>query len=241
MAELAAKNLVDNGVGRLLVVNRSDGRAAGLAKQFGGEALGWDRLTQALWRSDIVISSTAAPHAILRRENVATAMRMRRSRPLFVIDIAVPRDVEPDVGELTNVFLYDIDDMQRVLEANLEQRRREVPRVQLIIRQEVASFLAWFRARDVVPTIVDLRQYVDGLREAELEWAMHKLEHLSDQERSVILAFSRRLVNKILHEPTIRLKQHASRREAYLYTEAVRELFGISEDEHSPDEGEAHG
>jgi glutamyl-tRNA reductase len=240
MAELAAKNLVDNGVGTLLVANRSAGRAAGLAKEYGGEALGWDKLTQALWRSDIVISSTAAPHPILRHEPVSTAMRMRRNRPLFVIDIAVPRDVEPRVGTLTNVFLYDIDDLQKVLAANLEQRRREVPHVESIVREEVAQFLAWLQARDVVPTIVDLRQHVDGLREAEVAWALGKLEGLSDQERNVVLAFSQRLVNKILHEPTIRLKHHANGREAYRYTEAVRDLFGIESAEQGPEEGESH-
>jgi glutamyl-tRNA reductase len=230
MAELAAKNLVDHGVGTLLVVNRSPGRAASLAQQYGGEALGWDRLSQALWRSDIVISSTAAPHAILRPDTVAAAMRMRRNRPLFLIDIAVPRDVEPAVGELTNVFLYDIDDLQQVVEANLAQRRREVPRVQSIIAEEAAGFVAWFRARDVVPTIVDLRQHMDQIRELELEWALQKLEHLPERERNVVLSFSRRLVNKILHEPTVRLKAQANGREAYRYTEAVRDLFGIDED-----------
>jgi glutamyl-tRNA reductase len=230
MAELAAKNLVDNGVGKLLVVNRSAGRAAGLARQYGGEALGWERLSQALWRSDIVISSTAAPHAILRPDTVAAAMRMRRNRPLFLIDIAVPRDVDPAVGELTNVFLYDIDDLQRVVEANLAQRRREIPRVQAIVREEVAGFLAWLGARDVVPTIVDLRQHVDRIRQAELDWAMNKLDSLSDQERGVVMAFSQRLINKILHQPTIRLKQHANSREAYRYTEALRDLFGIDGD-----------
>ncbi len=241
MAELAAKNLVDHGVGTLLIVNRSAGRAAGLAKEYGGEALGWDRLTQALWKSDIVISSTAAPHPILRRDIVSAAMRMRRNRPLFVIDIAVPRDVEPKVGKLTNVFLYDIDDLRQVLEANLEQRRREVPRVQSIVGQEVAEFLTWLRARDVVPTIVDLRRHMDGLREAELDWALGKLEGLSDQERNVVLAFSQRLVNKILHEPTVRLKEHTSGREAYRYTEAVRDLFGIGDREHGPGEGGQDG
>jgi glutamyl-tRNA reductase len=241
MAELAAKNLMDNGVGTLLVVNRSAGRAAGLAKEYGGEALGWDRLTQALWKSDIVISSTAAPHPILRHDTVSAAMRMRRNRPLFIIDIAVPRDVEPGVGKLTNVFLYDIDDLQQVLEANLDQRRREVPRVESIIREEVAGFLAWLRARDVVPTIVDLRQHVDGLREAELAWALNKLEGLSDQQRKVVLAFSQRLVNKILHEPTIRLKHHANGREAYRYTEALRDLFGIDSGDPRSGEGDSHG
>ncbi len=241
MAELAAKNLVDNGVGSLLVVNRSPGRAAGLAKQFGGEALGWDHLTQALHQADIVISSTAAPHAILRSEAVADAMHMRRNRPLFIIDIAVPRDVEPAVGDLSNVFLYDIDDFQQVVEANLAQRRREVPRVEAIIRKEVADFLAWFRARDVVPTIVDLRQHIDSIRESELERILQKLEHLPEQERNAILSFSQRLVNKILHQPTVRLKEHANGREAYLYTEAVRDLFGISDSEYEVQEENPHG
>jgi glutamyl-tRNA reductase len=240
MAELAAKNLVDNGVGGLLVVNRSAGRAAGLAKRFDGEALGWDRLTQALCQADIVISSTSAPHAILRPEAVTAAMHMRRHRPLFIIDIAVPRDVDPAVGELSNVFLYDIDDLEQVVEANLAQRRHEIPRVQAIIDEEVAEFVAWFRARDVVPTIVDLRQRVEQIREAELEWALQKLDGLSDQERHVVLSFSRRLVNKILHQPTVRLKAHASGREAYRYAEAVRELFGIEGCDSEMEEDPSH-
>jgi glutamyl-tRNA reductase len=236
MAELAAKNLVDNGVGGLLVVNRSQGRAAVLAKQFGGEALGWERLTQALCQADIVISSTAAPHAILRPETVSAAMRMRRNRPLFLIDIAVPRDIDPAVGNLNNVFLYDIDDLKQVIEANLAQRRREVPRVQSIIDEEVAGFWSWFRARDVVPTIVDLRKHVDLIREGELEWAMQRLEHLSEQERGVVLAFSQRLVNKILHQPTVRLKKRACEREAYRYTDVIRDLFGIVEEDGDTDD-----
>ena len=227
MAELAAKNLVDHGVGRLLVVNRSAGRAAGLVREYGGQALGWDRLPQALGRSDIVISSTAAPHAILRPDTVAAAMRVRRNRPLFIIDIAVPRDVEPEVGDLGNVFLYDIDDLQQVVEGNLAQRRREVPRVQAIVREEAAAFLAWLGSREVVPTIVGLRQHVDGIRQTELDWAMNKLEDLSDKERGVVLAFSQRLVNKILHQPTMRLKHHANGHDGYVYTEVVRDLFGI--------------
>ena len=240
MAEMAAKNLVDNGVSKLLVVNRSEGRAATLAKQYGGEALGWDRLAQALWRSDIVVSSTAAPHAILRPDMVASVMHLRRNRPLFLIDIAVPRDVDPAVGEMTNVFLYDIDDLQRVIAANLEQRQREIPRVEAIICQEVDDFVAWFEARDVVPTIVDLRRHMDGIRESELAWAMNKLEGLSEQERNVVLAFSQRLVSKILHQPTVRLKQHANGREAYRYSEALRDLFGM-DDGRRPEKGRTNG
>lgn len=228
MAELAAKNLGDNGVGELLVVNRSLDRAVHLAEKFGGEALAWERLRQGLWHADIVISSTAAPQAVLTREIVGTAMHMRGNRPLFLIDIAVPRDIEPAVSELPNVFVYDIDDLQQVVDANLEQRRREIPRVKTIIEAEVADLIAWFHTLDVVPTIVELREQAERVREAELERALRRLENLSDQERNVIKMLSQRIVNKILHQPTIRLKQHANGREAYHYTETVRDLFGLS-------------
>ncbi len=239
MAEVAAKNLVDNGVGSLLVVNRSLGRAASLAQQFGGEALDWHRLTQALWQADIVISSTAAPYAVLTQETVSTAMYMRRNRPLFIIDIAVPRDVEPSVGGLTNVFLYDIDDLQQVVDANLQQRRREIPRVRAIIRAEVAEFMSWFRALDVVPTIIELREHAERIREAELDRALRRLDQLSEQDRTVILTLSRRIVNKLLHEPTIRLKARANGHEAYHYAEVVRDLFGLGTEEPAKGEEES--
>jgi glutamyl-tRNA reductase len=228
MAELAAKNLVDHGVGTLVVVNRSADRAVGLARQFGGEAFEWERLPRALWQADIVISSTAAPYAVLSANMVSAAMRMRRNRYLFIIDIAVPRDVEPAVGELSNVFLYDIDDLQQVVDANLEQRKREIPRVRAIIDQEVAELMNWLRARDVVPTIVDLRNHVEEIRDAEVRWAMGKLNDLSKQEQKVILALSQRIVNKILHRPTVRLKERANGQDAERYAEALRDLFGLS-------------
>ena len=228
MAELAAKNLVDHGVGRLVVVNRSADRAARLARQFGAEAVAWDRLPQALWEADIVITSTSAPQVILGTDLVSTVMHERRNRFLFIIDIAVPRDVAPAVGDLHNVFLYDIDDLQKVVDANLEQRRREVPRVRAIVKQEVADFMAWFRALDVVPTIVDLRNHVECIRDVEVQWAMGKLGHLTHQEQNIVLALSQRIVNKILHGPTIRLKEHANDNSAHGYAEAIRDLFGLS-------------
>jgi glutamyl-tRNA reductase len=164
---------------------------------------------------------------VLRADAVAAAMQVRHNRPLFIIDIAVPRDVEPQVGELGNVFLYDIDDLQQVVEANLAQRRREVPRVESIVQAEVAGFMAWFRALDVVPTIKDLRQHVERIYDAELQQTLRRLEHLPERERSLIQAFGQRLVNKILHQPTVRLKEHGSGSDAYRYAEAVRDLFGL--------------
>ena len=227
MAELAAENLVDRGVGKLTVVNRSVERAANLAERFGGRAVRWKHLGQALWDTDIVISSTSAPHAVLTADMVSSAMRLRHNRYLLIIDIAVPRDVEPAVGDLVNVYLYDIDSLQQVVDANLEQRKREVPRVQAIIDQEVDAFVAWFRALDVVPAIVDLRNHIEGIREAETRWALGKLGHLSDRERKVVLALSRRIVNKILHHPTVRLKEHAGSLD-HQYVAVLRELFGLN-------------
>jgi glutamyl-tRNA reductase len=228
MAELAAKNLVDHGVHKLFVVNRSPGRAQALARQFDGEALAWDRLSQALWGADIVICSTSAPHAVLGADRVSAAMRLRRNRYLFIIDIAVPRDVEPAVGALSNVFLYDIDDLQHVVDANLEQRKREIPRVRAIIDQETAGYMDWLGTLEVVPTIVDLRDHVEGIRDAEVRWAMGKLSHLSSKEQKVVQALSRRIANKILHRPTIRLKEHANGQEASRYVEALRDLFDLN-------------
>jgi glutamyl-tRNA reductase len=236
MAELAAKNLVAHGVRGLVVVNRSLNRAIALAQQFSGEALGWDRLSQALWKADIVICSTAAPHAVLSADLVSAAMHVRRNRYLFIIDIAVPRDVEPAVSSLSNVFLYDIDDLKQVVDANLEQRKREIPRVQAIIDQEAAAFMAWLQTLEVVPTIVDLRDHVEDIRDAEVRWAMGKLSHLSTQEQGVILALSRRIANKILHRPTIRLKERANGQEASRYVEALRDLFDLNTMEERPND-----
>jgi len=228
MAELAARNLVAHGVRRLAVVNRSYDRAIALARQFDGEALEWTRLPQALREADIVICSTAAPHAILSADLVSAAMYMRHNRYLFIIDIAVPRDVEPAVGSLSNVFLYDIDDLQQVVDANLEQRKREIPRVQAIIDQETAEFMAWLQTLEVVPTIVGLRDHIEGIRDAEVNWALGKLSHLSTKEQNVILALSRRIANKILHQPTIRLKERANGQEASRYVEVIRDLFDLN-------------
>jgi glutamyl-tRNA reductase len=218
------------------MVNRSYDRAVALAQQFDGEALEWTRLSQALREADIVICSTAAPYAILSADLVSAAMHARHNRYLFIIDIAVPRDVEPAVGSLSNVFLYDIDDLQHVVDANLEQRKREIPRVQAIIDQETAEFMAWLQTLEVVPTIVGLRDHVEGIRDAEVHWALGKLSHLSTKEQNVILALSRRIANKILHQPTIRLKERANDQEASRYVEVIRDLFDLNIVEERPND-----
>jgi glutamyl-tRNA reductase len=229
MGELTVENLVGNGVKGIIVANRTYQRAVGLAERFGGRAIGLDRIGQALWTADIVISSTESPHFIIKPEMVSEAMWMRRNRPLFLIDIAVPRDIDPAVQRIENTYLYNIDDLQAVVEANIRERRKEVGKVKAIIHEEVAKFMAWFRSLEVVPTITDLKNYAEEIRRAELAKALRRLGDCSEREENIINALTMSIVNKLLHQPIVRLKKHANGHNGYLYTEAIRELFGLSE------------
>ncbi len=229
MGELTAKNLVDNGVEGIIVANRTRERAVELAEHFGGRATGLAQIGQALWTADIVISSTAATRFLITPAMVREAMRMRRNRPLFLIDIAVPRDVDPSVQRIENVYLYDIDDLEAVVEANIRERQKEVGKVERLIHRELAEFMAWFRSLEVVPTITDLRHQAEEIRQMELDKALRRLGSLSEREENIINALTIGIVNKILHQPTIQLKRHADGNNGYLYTEAIRELFGLSE------------
>jgi len=227
MAELAARTLVTYGAGSLSILNRTRERAEQLAVEYDAQALGWGQLEEALWWADIIITSTGAPHAIFRPDNVRQATSIRHDRPLFFIDIAVPRNVDPNVERLDNVYLYDIDDLESVIEASLAERRREMPRVEQIVQEQRASFMGWFQSLDVVPTIVALRKQVETMRQAELERALHRLDNLSERDHEVIQALTKRIVNKILHHPMVRLKEHASQQNGYAYAEVVRELFDL--------------
>jgi glutamyl-tRNA reductase len=229
MGELTAKNLVDNGAKGIIVANRTYQRAVELAEQFGGRATGLAQVGQALWTADIVVSSTGATRFLITPEMVKEAMRMRRNRSLFLIDIAVPRDIDPAVQRIENVYLYDIDDLEAVVEANIRERQKEVGKVERLIREELADFMAWFRSLEVVPTITDLRRQAEEIRQMELDKALRRLGSLSEREENIVKALSVGIVNKILHQPTIQLKKHADGNNGYLYTEAVRELFGLSE------------
>ena len=227
MAELAAQALAESGVDGLSILNRTRERAERLAARFDARPLAWEELELALLWADIVIASTGAPHAIFRHGNVSQALSQRRQRPLFFIDIAVPRNVEPAVEELASVYRYDIDDLQRVVENSLAERRREVPKVESIVKQAQQEFMAWYRSLGVEPTIVDLRRQARAMREAEVERALRRLPDLREGDRVIIQAMAQRIVNKLLHHPTICLKQHASSSDRYQYAEVARDLFGL--------------
>lgn len=229
MAELALRHLVDDGVRSVLVANRSYDRAVTLARQFGGRAVTYEAFRQEMVGADIVISATSAPHVILKKEDLQAIIQQRRHRPIFLIDIADPRDIDPACNEVDNVYLYNIDDLQSVVEANLKERKREAERAEAIIEREVGVYMNWLRSLDVVPTIVSLRQRVEEIRGAELSKALGRMGDLTPEQRAAITAMSHAMVNKILHQPMTELKRRAAHQDGHVYTSVVRRLFGLED------------
>ena len=227
MAELALRHLVDDGVKSVLVANRSYDRAQALARQFCGRAVTFDDFRQEMVGADIVISATSAPHLLLKREDLEAITLKRRHRPIFLIDISDPRNIDPTCNDVDNVYLYNIDDLQAVVNANVEERKQEAERAAPIIEREVAVYLNWLRSLDVVPTIVSLRQRVEEIRQAELAKALGRLGALSPEQREAVAAMTQSMVNKILHQPMTELKRRATLQDGHLYTSVLRRLFGL--------------
>jgi glutamyl-tRNA reductase len=230
MTELAARHLVSNGVSRIVVANRTYSRAQALAERFAGEAVNWEEGFSYLARVDIVVTGTAAAEPVLTKAIVQKAARARRSRPLFLIDIAVPRDVAPDVNDLDNVYVYDIDDLQGVVDANLEERRREAGLAAAMIENEVDSFARWRQSLDLAPTITALRERLHGIGKAEIERFRRKLGPLSDEQRQTVEELTRAVVQKILHHPIRHLKGSASEGGGSEVAGLYRRIFDIPDD-----------
>ena len=228
MGESAARSLRQTGA-NLHVINRSEERATALADSCGGRAVPYERLTIELAEADVVIASTASPKFILTPELMKGVVRTRRHRPLFIIDIAVPRDVDPRVGNMDNVFVYDVDDLQQVAEENLAVRAREAAQAERIIEEEVESFLSWRRSLELAPTIVALRKRFGQVADDELKRALGRIDGLGESDRAVLEAMSRSLVNKLLHQPITQLKAGAGAPYGAQLIDAVRRLFALSE------------
>ena len=229
MSELTAKHLVSNGAARVLVVNRTFERAEEMAVRFDGTAIPYDRLYEAVRDSDIVISSTAATEYVITKHDLAPVARSR-TRPLFLIDIAVPRDIDPAANDLGGVFVYDIDALNGIVESNLEERMTEAHRAEGIIDEEIAAFYAWVESMEVVPTVAAIRAKAEVIRQMELEKAFKRLD-LSDRDRKTVEALTCAIVNKMLHGPTARLKKAATGRDGYEYMEMARALYGLEDSE----------
>lgn len=230
MAELAAEHLVRQGIGRVIVANRTVERAAKLARRFNGTAVGLAELTSQLAEVDILISSTGATDLILTKDEVKPLMRQRKNKPLFLIDIAVPRDLDPELNDLENVYLYDIDDLKNVVDVNKADREKEALRAEGIIAVEVAKFGQWLAGMELAPTITDIRQKANAIREAEVVKTLGSLKSLSENERRSVELLANAIVNKLLHEPMVFLKSSDPHDNPQLKLAFVRQLFGLDKE-----------
>lgn len=224
MGEGTLRALIKRGVTKIAVANRTYKYAEQLASTWGGQAITFQQLTETASEADIIITATGAPHTILNQELLKPVMAIRPTRPLFIIDIAVPRNVDPNVTEIPNIYLRNIDDLQSQATNNLCEREAEIPRVELIIAEEAAQFLKWLSSLDVVSTIIALRQQIEQVRQGELERLFNRL-NLDGRERAMVVTMSQRLANKFLHRPTLSLKNEAANGNGASYISAVRHLF----------------
>lgn len=227
MSELAAKHLVRGGARATVLGGRTFARAEELAAALGGRAAPLEALREELARADIVISGTGAPGIVVHKEDVESARAGRGARPLFLIDIAVPRDVDPAAAKLEGVFLYDLDDLKTVAESNLRERHKEAAAAEALVEREVREFLAWQRSLDVVPLLVQLRQRGEDIRRSELERARKRLGALTPEQEQALDAVTQSIVNKLLHSPTVELKEVARNGTSPEVVGLIRRLLGI--------------
>jgi glutamyl-tRNA reductase len=229
MSELAARHLMAHGAASIFVANRTYDRAAALAEKFGGQAIHFEELYETADRADIVITSTGSPRAIFRREHGELFLSRRKNRPMFFIDIAVPRDVDPQMNKLDGIFVYDIDDLQQAVASNTSDRRKEAERAESIIDNEIDRFQARLQTRDVVPTIVSLQDHLETIRQAEIDRVRGRLGALSPEQELAIETLTRGIVSKIMHTPISTLKTAARGSEATPMIDVVRRIFNLQE------------
>jgi glutamyl-tRNA reductase len=231
VGELAARNLASRGAEISFVASRTEERAAAVADAFQAVALAPEAVASVLAGVDVVVSSTASPGFVLGRAEVEAALSGRKGRPLFLIDLAVPRDLDPEVNEVDGCYLYDIDDLEAVVAETLAGRRREAERAEAIVAREAERFREWQAALEVVPAIASLRAWAEGIRTGELAKAESRLGRLSEAERRVVESVTAAIVNKLLHLPTVRMKEAAATPDGGAYAETVRHLFGLTDDD----------
>jgi glutamyl-tRNA reductase len=227
ISSLTAEHLRSQGVGEMVITSRTTAHAETLASTVGGTAAPWDDVTALLNTADIVVTATGSQRPILTRAQVETTTGRHRPDPLFIIDLAVPRDVEPSVGDIEQVFLYNVDDLQSIVQENLSRRTREIAHAETIVAEELLKFATWQRSRGAVPTVVALRQRFDAIRRSELQRLDGKLAGLSPDARARVDEVTRLIVEKLLHEPTEQLKALPDEETQVAFTEAVNRLFRL--------------
>ncbi len=230
MCELAARHLIAHGAKKIFVANRTYDRAVALADKFEGEAIPFERLYDTAPWADIIISSTGAPHAIFRKEHGEKFLQARKNRPMFFIDIAVPRDIDPGLNDLDGIFVYNIDDLQQVVQSHLGDRRKEAVRAELLVDEEVRKFEQRAQTAEVVPTIVSLQQHLENLRQAEIDRVRGRLGNLTPEQEMAVEALSRGIINKIMHTPITTLKSAALDPGATTVVDVVRKIFNLRDE-----------
>ena len=231
MSELAARHLLAHGAASIFVANRTYDRAIRLAQKFDGQAIEFSRLYDTCERADIVITSTGAPHFIFKPEHGEQFLARRRNRPMFFIDIAVPRDVDPEMNKLDGIFVYDIDDLQQAVTAHVADRKKEAEKAEAIVNGEVDKFQARLQTLDVVPTIVSLQDHLETIRTAEIDRVRGRLGSMTTDQEMAVEALTRGIINKIMHTPISTLKTAARDPESTTVVELVRKLFNLHTEE----------
>lgn len=231
MAELAAKHLVNSGANSITVANRTFEKAQELAREFEGRAIKFEHYLDHLKDVDIIIASTGAQHYIIKEEDIKKVLKERKQKPMFFIDISVPRNIDPLVNNIDNVYLYDVDSLQGVVSANLKERNREAEKAEKIIVEELPKFYRWVKSLDVVPTIIGLQKMAEGIRKSEIQKSMKNLGELTDKQEKTLDALTKAIVKKILHHPVTHLKKESNNIDGDLYIEAVRKLFDLEQSE----------
>lgn len=229
MAELAARHLVNNGVTDVKVVNRTYERGCELAKDFNGKPVKWEDFLNELVHTDIIICSTGAPAYVLDREQMHKVMKERRNRPVFIIDISVPRNIDPEINKLDNVYLYDVDNLQDVVDTNIQGRLQEAGKAELIINEETDKFMSWMSSLNSVPTIVALRQKAEEIKRDEFEKFRNKFPDLDEPKMKAVEYLATAIVNKLIHPPTTALKEDTEDRDELIAM--IKKLYGINGDD----------
>lgn len=229
MAELAAKHLMSSGVKEVLVANRTYETGCSLAKEFNGRAVKFENFVHEIANTDIVICSTGASKYVLLKEQMHYVMKERKHKPVFIIDISVPRNIDPEINNIDNVYLYDVDDIQGVVDSNVQGRQKEAEKAEAIITDEIETFQKWQSSLDSVPTIIALRDRADAIRKEELERLLNKLSGLGEKEKKDIEYMANAITNKLIHPPTAALKEDAEDKDILIAT--IKRLYGLNEKE----------
>jgi glutamyl-tRNA reductase len=230
-AELTLQRLLECGTPCVFIANRTISRARGLAEECGGQVVPFADIYQAMAETDVVIASTSAPHPVVHTPQMQQVVKDRGARPLFIIDLAVPRDVEPQVGDLENVFLYNIDSLQEAVDEALKHRESQLPRVRAICAEAAAEYWAWASSLDLIPTILGLRDRAESIRQQEFDRALGLMGDLTPRQRKHLHLLSKRLVQGLIDEPLRRLRRRACEGDGLAYLDVLRELFDLPEGE----------